>query len=66
MVIPAVLVGRNFSAAQNQFLFTTLGKLIFNQILPTSFPSYVNDLKEYNEENSGSNGLIELNQIEKK
>jgi len=66
VVIPAVLVGRNFSAAQNQFLFTTLGKLIFNQILPTSFPSYVNDLKEYNEENSESNGLIELNQIEKK
>ncbi|CAG8568136.1 9108_t:CDS:2, partial [Paraglomus occultum] len=53
IVIPAILVGRNFSTAQNQFLFTTLGKLIFNQILPASFPGYVSDLKEYNEESSG-------------
>jgi len=66
VVIPAILVGRNFSTAQNQFIFTTLGKIIFNQILPTSFPFYVNDLREYNEKNNGSNGPIEIDQIEKK
>jgi hypothetical protein len=66
VVIPAILVGRNFSTSQNQFIFTTLGKIIFNQILPASFPGYVNDLKEYNEKNNESNGLIEIDQIEKK
>nr|CAG8584891.1 15453_t:CDS:10 [Entrophospora candida] len=37
-------VGRNFAAAKNEFIFTTLGKLRFNQILPPSFPFYLNDL----------------------
>ncbi|CAJ0852618.1 2679_t:CDS:2 [Entrophospora sp. SA101] len=67
VVIPATLVGRNFSTAQNQFLFTTLGKLIFNQILPPSFPYYVNNLKEYKEEGSKKNSeLIEMEKIRKK
>jgi hypothetical protein len=43
-----------------------LGKIIFNQILPTSFPSYINDLKKYNEENNQSNDLVEIEQITEK
>jgi len=68
VVIPATLVSRNFSAAQNQFIFTTLGKLIFNQILPVSFPFYLNSLKEYNEvtEDLSNQELLEIDQIEKK
>jgi hypothetical protein len=62
------LVGRNFSTAQNQFIFTTLGKLIFNQILPASFPCYINDLKEYNEESNQQKNskLIKMEEIAKK
>ncbi|CAJ0757705.1 22429_t:CDS:2, partial [Entrophospora sp. SA101] len=44
-----------------------LGKLIFNQILPPSFPYYVNNLKEYKEEGSKKNSeLIEMEKIRKK
>ncbi|CAJ0764332.1 23829_t:CDS:2, partial [Entrophospora sp. SA101] len=44
-----------------------LGKLIFNQILPASFPYYVNNLKEYNAEGSKKNSeLIEMEKIRKK
>jgi hypothetical protein len=44
-----------------------LGKLIFNQILPTSFPFYISDLKGYNEEkNQENNKLIEIEKIEEK
>lgn len=50
IIIPACLVERNFTHVKNQFLFTTLGKLIFNQILPSTFPFYINDLRSYNEE----------------
>ncbi|CAI2186243.1 3666_t:CDS:2 [Funneliformis geosporum] len=50
VAIPATLVDRNFSTSQNQFLFTTLGKIVFNQILPASFPYHINDLKKYNTE----------------
>ena len=67
VVIPACLVGRHFAVARNQFLLTTLGKLIFNQNLPPSFPFYLNDLKIYNsEEKEGNERLVELDQIEKK
>jgi len=60
------LVGRDFSIAHNQFFFTTLGKVIFNQILPASFPHYVNDLKKYNEESKQNDVLVEIDQIAKK
>jgi hypothetical protein len=64
-------VGRNFAASQNQFLFTTLGKLIFNQILPPSFPFYLGDLEEYsgtkNEPvESKGDRVSQVNEIEKK
>jgi hypothetical protein len=59
------LVGRDFSTAQNQFFFTTLGKIIFNQILPVSFPRYINDLKKYNEEDNQNDSLVEIKQIAK-
>src|SRR4051794_39632639 len=45
IVIPATLIGKNFALAENQFIFTTFGKLRFNQILPPSFSFYLNDLK---------------------
>jgi DNA-directed RNA polymerase subunit beta' len=67
VVIPATLVGRNFSTVQNQFLFTTLGKIIFNQILPDSFSRYVNDLRKYNEEISqDKEETIKIEEIEKR
>ena len=70
-MIPACLVGRNFATTRTQFLFTTLGKIIFNQILPPSFPHYISDLEEYSETKSGSGGakgdeVVEVNEIEKK
>jgi hypothetical protein len=65
VLIPAFLVGRNFANAKNQFLFTTLGKLIFNQSLPSSFPFYLNDLKVYNSEDKNNEGLIEPEQVKK-
>jgi len=60
------LVGRDFSTAHNQFFFTTLGKIIFNQTLPTSFLRYINDLKKYNEESNQNEVLVEIDQIAKK
>ena len=66
MLIPAFLAGRNFTAAKNQFIFTTLCKLIFNQILPPSFPFYLNDLKTYSsEEKKNDEGLMDSDQIKK-
>ncbi|MCE8158974.1 MAG: DNA-directed RNA polymerase subunit beta' [Candidatus Moeniiplasma glomeromycotorum] len=70
IVIPACLVGRNFAVAQNQFLFTTLGKIIFNQILPPGFPFYLSDLEEYSETKSepieNKDRVFQINEIEKK
>lgn len=67
IIIPACLVGRNFSNVKNQFLFTTLGKLIFNQILPPSFLSYLNNLEEYNKEGDQYKEMgIEMEKIEEK
>jgi DNA-directed RNA polymerase subunit beta' len=66
VVIPATLVGRNFSNSQNKFLFTTLGKIIFNQILPVAFSYYINDLQEYNQKKSiGDENSIIIEQIQK-
>jgi DNA-directed RNA polymerase subunit beta' len=48
IVVPATLVKRNLSSKNNEFIFTTLGKIIFNNILPSSFNFYINNLKEYN------------------
>ncbi|CAG8653308.1 15646_t:CDS:2, partial [Cetraspora pellucida] len=59
IIIPAPLVGRQLATSQNRFLFTTLGKIIFNRILPPSFPYYINDLKAYNEENNQEVNLVE-------
>jgi hypothetical protein len=50
IVIPAILSGRNLAIKKNKFFATTLGKLIFNQILPPSYPYYVNNLGDYSEE----------------
>ncbi|KLL01818.1 MAG: DNA-directed RNA polymerase subunit beta' [Mycoplasmataceae bacterium RC_NB112A] len=69
IMVPACLGRRNFVNVKNKFLFTTLGKLIFNQILPISFPFYLSDLRE-----DRKNQLIEfekswvaeINEIEKK
>ncbi|MCE8162738.1 MAG: DNA-directed RNA polymerase subunit beta' [Candidatus Moeniiplasma glomeromycotorum] len=70
IVIPACLGGRNFNTTRNRFLFTTLGKLIFNQALPPSFPFYLSDLKEYNEKKNALEKIekikeVEMNEIEK-
>jgi DNA-directed RNA polymerase subunit beta' len=67
VAIPAILVGRNFSNSQNKFLFTTLGKIIFNQMLPSNFPYYINDLHEHNKGTASDEGsLIKIDQIQKK
>ncbi|WNE41047.1 MAG: DNA-directed RNA polymerase subunit beta' [Mycoplasmataceae bacterium] len=67
VAIPATLVGRNFAECQNKFTFTTLGKIIFNEILPTSFPYYINNLQEYNQKGTiDKKYLIEVKQIETK
>ncbi|CAG8448666.1 7896_t:CDS:2 [Racocetra fulgida] len=63
IIIPAPLVGRQLATSQNQFLFTTLGKIIFNRILPPSFPYYINDLKAYNEENNQEELITFLNKL---
>jgi DNA-directed RNA polymerase subunit beta' len=63
IVVPVVLVSRNLTIEKNKFLLTTLGKLIFNQILPPSFPYYLNDLSDYGKDQKG---LIEINEIEEK
>ena len=42
------LNNQTFTEEQNQqFLLTTVGKLIFNEILPESFP-YINEPTDYN------------------
>lgn len=66
IVIPASLVGRNFANQSNQFLFTTPGKLLFHQILPASFPFYLNSLKDYNEKDHGEILGLAMSEIEKK
>ncbi|TCP24155.1 DNA-directed RNA polymerase subunit beta' [Scopulibacillus darangshiensis] len=49
IAIPAAVVGNaTFTAEQNkQYLLTTVGKLIFNAILPESFP-YINEPTRFN------------------
>src|SRR5690348_279986 len=44
ILIPTSLLGRNFKDSTNKLIFTTLGKIIFNRILPDSFPFYISDL----------------------
>jgi DNA-directed RNA polymerase subunit beta' len=66
VIIPACLAERNFIDVKNQFLLTTLGKLIFNQILPSTFPFYINDLENYNKEKEECNEIVKkLEEIEK-
>lgn len=50
IIIPLPLIKKNLSLKENnyKFLTTTFGRLKFNQILPNSFPYYINDLKHYN------------------
>jgi len=60
IVIPACLGARNFTREKNKFLFTTYGKLLFNKILPPSFPHYLNNLANYEE---GQKDLVEINEI---
>jgi len=48
IIIPTSLVGKNLSSVTNKFFFTTPGKLLFNEILPTNFPFYLNNLDYYN------------------
>lgn len=50
ILIPTSLLGRNFKDSTNKLIFTTLGKIIFNRILPDSFPFYISDLKKFNED----------------
>jgi DNA-directed RNA polymerase subunit beta' len=69
IMIPACLVGRNFAATQSQFFFTTLGKIIFNQLLPSSFPFYLSDLKQHDKKGSElaeRARVAEVSEIEKK
>jgi DNA-directed RNA polymerase subunit beta' len=49
ILIPASLLERNFKDSVDKLIFTTLGKIIFNRILPKSFPFYISDLKYYND-----------------
>lgn len=65
IVIPACLVERNFSLSNNKLLVTTLGKIIFNQILPPSFPFYLNSLEDYNQKENNDNLLMEISEIDK-
>jgi DNA-directed RNA polymerase subunit beta' len=46
VIIPAPLLGRNFINKVDQLVFTTLGRIIINDIMPTKFPFYINDLNE--------------------
>ena len=64
IVIPASLVERSFSSSINKVIFTTLGKIIFNQALPSSFPFYLNNLEDYNERQNNENLLLEISKIE--
>ncbi len=48
VIVPASVLGRQFSDTKNKLVFTTLGKIIFNRILPSDFPYYVGDLQHYN------------------
>ena len=66
IVIPAGLTEKNANGVKNQFLFTTPGKLIFNQILPPSFPYYLNKLKDYNKEEEYKEPVMELEEIEQR
>jgi DNA-directed RNA polymerase subunit beta' len=66
IVIPSCLTEKNVNRLKNQFLFTTLGKLIFNEILPPSFPYYINNLKDYNKEEEYKEPVMELEEIEER
>src|SRR6185369_9765515 len=49
LFIPLPLAGKQFATSKEQkFLLTTFGKWKFNQILPPTFPYYINDLEYYN------------------
>jgi len=65
IIIPARLVERNFNHIKNQFLFTTLGKIIFNRILPSTFSFYINDLNNYNKEEEYNKIVKNVEEIEK-
>jgi len=47
--VPSCLIARPLTAKKNKFFLTTLGKLIFNQILPSSFTYYLNNIENYQE-----------------
>jgi DNA-directed RNA polymerase subunit beta' len=65
IILPASLVDRNFTNQKNQFLFTTPGKLIFNQILPASFPFYLNSLSDYNQQGERYQAMVStVNELE--
>ncbi|CAH1759628.1 2912_t:CDS:2 [Entrophospora sp. SA101] len=50
LFVPLPLTGKQFvSQDEQKFLLTTFGKWKFNQILPPTFPYYINDLKYYNQ-----------------
>jgi DNA-directed RNA polymerase subunit beta' len=49
ILVPASLLKRNFKNCTDKLIFTTLGKIMFNEILPSVFPFYISDLKKYNE-----------------
>ncbi|RHZ35465.1 DNA-directed RNA polymerase subunit beta' [endosymbiont GvMRE of Glomus versiforme] len=69
VVIPSCLVNRNFADNKDQLFFTTLGKIIFNEILPSSFSFYVSDLRSYNEKEEQYQGMItkiDKNEVDEK
>jgi DNA-directed RNA polymerase beta' subunit len=50
IIVPLSLTKKNFSLKEDsqKFLITTFGRLKLNQIFPTNFSYYINDLKYYN------------------
>lgn len=49
ILIPLNILGRKFFGEEsNKFIVTTFGKVIFNKILPPSFPYFLNSLGDFN------------------
>jgi len=50
ILVPSIILKKNYLKKNNKFVFTTYGKIIFNEIFPINFPFYINDLQKCEEE----------------
>ena len=67
LIVPTYIFSRPSSVIKGKFLITTYGKIVFDEILPSNFPFYLNDLNDYIEgkNSSASERLIEAQEVEK-